>query len=224
MKGEEAAHVAAERAYVELRDRLSSGTLLPGQRLVEADLVESLNVSRAVVRATLTRLAYEGLVEKEPNRGARVRRVSEAEAVEITQARAVLEALVAREAAVHATADDLDAMRALIEDMHTLLAENDLIAYSECNSKLHRRIIAASGHAVAQRLITNLRAQMVRFQYRTILVPGRPAESVKEHAALVDAIAARDPDRAEQAMRYHLAHVGENLVKIKDMSAAEAVL
>ena len=214
--------LAADRAYAELRSQLSSGNLLPGQRLVEAELVASLGVSRAVVRATLSRLAHDGLVDKEPNRGARVRLVSEAEAVEITQARAMLEALAAREAAVNASAEDLEAMRALIADMRRHLSENNFLLYSECNSELHRRIVSASGHSIAQRLITNLRAQMVRFQYRTILVPGRSNESLEEHTALVDAIVARDPDRAEMAMRKHLANVGENLVRTKDMSAALA--
>lgn len=203
--------VAADRAYEALREQLTQGQLLPGQRLVEADLVAELGVSRAVVRAVLSRLAHEGLLEKEPNRGARVRRVSEAEAVEITEARAVLEALAARYAAERATEDDVAAMRALLTEMKALLQAGDLLAYSDCNSRLHQRVVTASGHRTAQQLITNLRAQMVRFQYRTILVPGRAAQSFSEHTALIDAIAQHDPEAAEAAMRTHLAHVSSNL-------------
>ena len=202
---------ATDEAYERLRDQLSQGRLLPGQRLVEADLVDELGVSRAVVRAVLSRLAHEGLLEKEPNRGARVRRVSEAEAVEITEARAVLEALAARHAAERATAENIAAMRALLTEMKDLLAAGDLLAYSDCNSRLHGLVVTASGHGTAQQLIANLRAQMVRFQYRTILVPGRAAQSFAEHTALVDAVAAHDPEAAEAAMKAHLTHVSSNL-------------
>jgi DNA-binding GntR family transcriptional regulator len=211
------APVAGERdPYVLLREELRTGRLLPGQRLVEAELVESLGVSRALVRAALSRLSHEGLLDKEPNRGARVRMVTEDEAVEITQVRAVLEALTAHHAALNATPQNVEEMRALIAQMRNYLGQNDLLAYSECNAKLHNLVLVASGHATAQRLISNLRAQMVRFQYRTILVPGRANDSLAEHTALVDAIAAHNPEQAEAAMRIHLTHVAETLARTKE--------
>ena len=223
MASREPAANGAEEAYWRLRQELTAGRLLPGQRLVEAELVESLGVGRALVRAALSRLAHEGLVDKEPNRGARVRMVSEDEAVEIVQARAVLEALAARQAALNADAEDLDAMRGFLVEMRDLLSRNDLLGYSECNARLHNRVIVSSRHSTAQRLIANLRAQMVRFQYRTILVPGRANESLAEHTALVDAIVAHDPDKAEAAMRRHLSHVADTLARTKDVSLVGAV-
>jgi len=142
--------------------------------------------------------------------------VSEDEAVEITQARAVLEALAARHAALNAGPEDIEAMRGLLAEMRDLLGQHDLLGYSECNGRLHQRILAASRHTTAQRLIANLKAQMVRFQYRTILVRGRANESLAEHTAIVDAIVARDPDQADAAMRNHLAHVADTLVRTRD--------
>jgi DNA-binding GntR family transcriptional regulator len=142
-----------------------------------------------------------------PNRGARVRMVTEAEAVEILQARAVLEGLAAGAAARRATGRELTSIRRILADMDRKLAQDDLLGYSESNAALHAAIIKASRHETAARLIKGLRAQMVRFQFRTILVPGRPAQSFAEHLAIVDAIAARDPETAENAMRRHLSHV-----------------
>ena len=206
----------ADEVYQRLRQDLLSGRLMAGQRLVESEIVEAPGAGRAAVRAALSRLAHEGLVDKEPNRGARVRMVSEDEAVEITQARAVLEALAARHAALNAGPEDIEAMRGLLAEMRDLLGQHDLLGYSECNGRLHQRILAASRHATAQRLIANLKAQMVRFQYRTILVRGRANESLAEHTAIVDAIVARDPDQADVAMRDHLAHVADTLVRTRD--------
>lgn len=205
----------SDEAYERLRQGIMRGEVSPGQRLVEADLVEALGVSRAVVRTTLTRLTHAGLVEKEPNRGARVRTVSEEEAVEITQARSVLEALAARHAAERATEVDIAELRSILAEMKSMLDVQDLLGYSEGNSRLHGKIIAISEHQTVQRLVANLRAQMVRFQYRTILVPGRSKDSFVEHTKLVEAIAAHDGDAAEAAMRTHLLHVTDNLVRTK---------
>jgi len=203
--------LSADDAYERLRALISSGELMPNERLVEVDLAERLAVTRAVVRTALVRLGQDGIVVLTPNRGARVRLVTEAEAVEIMQARAALEALTARQAARHATAREIASIRRMLTRMSQKLDSNDLLGYSEGNAGLHAAIIAAARHETAARLITGLRGQLVRFQFRTILVPGRAPESFAEHTAIVDAIAARDPDSAEAAMRHHLRHVEATL-------------
>lgn len=202
---------AADAVYLQLRQEIVDGVLLPHQRLVEADLCARLPTSRGTVRAVLLRLEHEGLVVRAPNRGAHVRFIDESEAVEITQARAVLEALAARQAALMGTEDDLAHMRAIHAEMRPLLDKGDLLSYSEANRRLHACIIDASRHATAQRLLSGLKAQLVRYQYRTILVPGRPQQSWTEHTALVDAICRRDPDSAAAAMAAHLRGVTTTL-------------
>jgi len=201
------APASADAAYEKLRALIYSGELMPNERLVEADLAERLQVSRAVVRTVLVRLGQDGIVVLTPHRGARVRMVTEAEAIEVLQARAALEALTAGQAAVRATAREIASIRRILAGMSRKLDQNDLLGYSEGNASLHAAIIAAARHETAARLITGLRAHLVRFQFRTILVPGRPPESFAEHTAIVEAIAARDRDSAEAAMRHHLRHV-----------------
>jgi len=203
----------AARASVEdeLRDAIVSGRLQPKERLVEADLTEALGVGRSAVRTALARLEQEGLVEHERNRGAWVRLVDEREAVEILEARAVLEGLAARQAADNASARDIAALRRILGRMRRLLDTGDLLGASDENAALHRRLLEIAGHDTATRLISTLKSQLVRFQYRTILLPGRSERSLGEHAAIVEAVAARDPDAAEAAMRTHLSHVAEAL-------------
>ncbi len=92
-----------------------------------------------------------------------------------------------------------------------MLDRGDLLGASDENAVLHGRLLELAGHATAARLIAALRSQLVRFQYRTILVPGRSEQSFAEHTAIVDAIATRDPERAETAMRTHLANVAQAL-------------
>ncbi|MEO3924186.1 GntR family transcriptional regulator [Micromonosporaceae bacterium B7E4] len=202
---------SADEAYQELREAIHRGELMPNERLIEVELAARLQVSRAVVRTVLVRLVQDGLVVSTPNRGAHVRLVTEEEAVEILQARAVLEALTARQAALHATAREITTIRRVLDRMTQKLEQDDLLGYSEGNADLHAAIIAAARHETAARMIAGLRAQLVRFQYRTILVPSRPAQSLGEHTAVVEAIANRDPDAAEAAMRRHLGHVESTL-------------
>ena len=205
--------VPAEDAYERLRDLIYAGELMPNERLIEIDLADRLGVSRAVVRTVLVRLGQDGVVVLTPNRGARVRMVTEAEAIETLQARAVLEALTAGLAAERATAREITAIRRVLAGMSAKLDQGDLLGYSEGNAVLHAAIIQAARHETAQRLIAGLRAQLVRFQFRTILVPGRPPVSFAEHTAIVEAIAARDRGAAETAMRHHLSHVESTLSK-----------
>jgi DNA-binding GntR family transcriptional regulator len=200
-----------ERPEDLLRAAIVAGRLRPNERLVEADLTRRLGVGRSAVRTALARLEHEGLVELEPHRGARVRLVSVPEAVEILQARAALEGLAASRAARNATEPDVADLRAVLGEMRELLDAGDLLKASDANAVLHRRILEIGGHATANRLIDGLRSQLVRFTYRTILVPGRSERSLNEHTAIVDAIAAHDGPAAERGMRRHLAHVADAL-------------
>ncbi len=197
--------------YEWLRGAIVDGRLQPNERLVEADVVRATGASRSAVRTALVRLAQEGLVEHERNRGARVRMVGEEEAIEILQTRAVLEALAARRAAERATADDVAGLRAILASMRERLDGGDLLGASERNAALHARVLALSGHRTAGRLVASLNSQLVRFQYRTILVPGRAERSFAEHTAIVEAIASGDGDAAEAAMRGHLLRVTDAL-------------
>jgi DNA-binding GntR family transcriptional regulator len=213
-------------AYETLREAIVTGRLRPNERLVEADLVASLGVRRTAVRAALARLAHEGLVEHERNRGAKVRLVGEQEAVEILETRAVLEGLIARKAAERATPKDVEELRAIVDEMRGRLEHGDLLGSSEPNIRLHAAIQRISEHSTVARVVATLNSQLVRFQYRTILQPGRPEDSLAEHRAIVDAIAAKDGDAAEAAMRRHLSQVTETLraTAAANASAGDGVL
>jgi DNA-binding GntR family transcriptional regulator len=208
--------------YRALRDAIVAGELLPNERLVEEDLARRLGLGRAAVRMALVRLEHDGLVERERNRGARVRRVGDAEAVEILEVRAALESLAARKAAARATPRDVRELRAILREMRVKRERGDLMAVSDANARLHRRVLEISGHGTVQRLSGMLISQIVRYQYRTVLLPGRPERSHREHTAIVDAIAAGDGEGAERAMRRHLSQVAEALRARAEAGSAAA--
>jgi DNA-binding GntR family transcriptional regulator len=197
--------------YHVLREAIVSGQFHPNERLVEASVATKLGAGRTAVRAALVRLDQEGLVTLEPNRGARVRLISDREALETEEVRATLEAMLARRAAAKATPADLRELRQVVVEMRERVEENDAIGYSELNARFHQRIWSAADNPTASRLVSGLKSQSIRFQYQTILRPGRTERSLREHEAIFAALKAHDPDAAEAAMREHLAEVLETL-------------
>jgi len=192
-----------------LRDAIVRGDIAPNARLVESDLSSTFEMSRGAVRTALIRLEQEGLVVRERHRGARVRQVSDAEAVEILQARAVLEGMAVRQTAERIDDAGIERVTACLARHRELLEGGDLIRASEANAELHATLLELSRNGTVQGLIRTLNAQTVRYQYRTILIPGRPARSLAEHTAIVEAVVGRRPDDAESAMRDHLLSVAE---------------
>jgi DNA-binding GntR family transcriptional regulator len=209
-----------EECYVRLREAILKEQFLPNERLIEMDLAQSLGAGRAAIRTALARLEQDGLVERERYRGARVRLISEAEAIEILEVRAALESLAARHAAQKITPEQSDTLFTLLAEQQQCINAGDLLGSSDVNARLHQTILRIAEHRLATRVLEMLKPQSVRFQYRTILVPGRSERSFQEHRAIVEAITKHDADLAEAAMRQHLSLVAEALRKTRERREA----
>ena len=181
--------------------------MAPGQRLVEEELAGTLGVTRASLRAALFDLTAEGLVERIPNRGARVRTISVDEAVAIIECRMVLEGLCAAKAAERVTEPEAARLRQLGADMERSVAGGEPLKYSALNHELHRLVRELSAQPVAAGLLERLNGQLVRHQFQLSLRPGRPQQSLPQHLAMIAAIAGRQPAEAEEATRRHLRSV-----------------
>lgn len=198
-------------AYHQLREAIVSGQFHPNERLVEAAIAEQIGAGRTAVRAALVRLDQEGLVTLERNRGARVRLISDREALEIEEVRAALEGLLASRAAGRVTPQHLKELKQVIDEMRERVEQGDSIGYSELNARFHQCIWQAAEHPTAMALVGSLKSQGIRFQYQTALRPGRAERSLGEHEAIFAALKAHDSDGAEDAMRRHLGEVLDTL-------------
>jgi DNA-binding GntR family transcriptional regulator len=195
----------------ELRTAILTGRFGPNERLVEADVAQEFGMSRTAVRTAIVRLEVEGLLRREPNKGARVRLVTDADAVQIMHARAVLEGLIARRAAERITGAQARRLRAATRTYRTVVERGDLIASADANIELHALIREIAREPVAAQLVEQLNSRITRFQFRTAVIPGRPAATADEHDAVVAAITARKPEQAERIMRNHLERVADAL-------------
>jgi DNA-binding GntR family transcriptional regulator len=197
--------------YHRLRQAIVGGELHPNERLTESALATRLRAGRTAVRAALVRLDQEGLVVLEKNRGARVRHITDREALEIEEVRSALEGMLCRRAASRITPAQLRELHEVLKKMRERVAAGDSLGFSELNATFHQAIWAAADHPTASRIVGGLKSQGIRFQYQTALRPGRAERSLREHEAIFAALKAHDGEAAEDAMERHLAEVLDTL-------------
>ena len=200
----------------ELRAAILRGEYSPRQRLVEAELASDYSTSRFIARKALVQLASEGLVELQPNRGARIREISVEEAIALTEARMVLEGLVAARAAERAGPEDVAHLRAISSELRHAVEKFEVIHYSEVNDALHTALRTIADHDPVTRILEQLNALVAQYQFVLALVPGRPAVALREHLEVIDAICSHDPEAAEASMRSHMKSVISTLETFRD--------
>lgn len=198
-------------SYAGLREAILTGRFGPNERLVEADISSEFKMPRAAVRTAFVRLEVEGLLRREPNKGARVRLVTDEEAIQIMHTRAVLEGLLARRAAERITAADAKRLAASARRYRACVEAGDVLGSANANVKLHELVRELAREPIPAQLVEQLNSRITRFQFRTAVIPGRPLATADEHDALAEAIIAGKPERAERLMRKHLTNVAAAL-------------
>lgn len=187
-----------------LRQGILSGRLVPGQRLVEADLTRQLRVSRGPVRESFRRLSAEGLVESIPNQTTMVRRYSKVEMLELFEIRAELEALAARRAADCMA--DAAAKARFLEAIGPIWESHPLAAapYFDENRRFHQAIADLSGSAQLAELIKKLQLPLIMFQLGGAISPQSIQDSIDEHRRIAQAILDGNGRKAAAEVKAHL--------------------
>jgi DNA-binding GntR family transcriptional regulator len=202
LKGLKNIGTAVDAVYEVLRRSILDGELPPGHRLRSDVLANELKVSRTPVREALRKLETEGLVDASRS-GLVVRQSSEEDLVEIFYLREALEGMAARLAAENATRAEIDELHALFEDMEAVAARGDIALVRKLTGEFHLLVCRASHNKRLIQSLQGLLDHVRQAQSSTLYMPGRPADALKEHRALLRAIAKRDPDLAETLARQH---------------------
>jgi DNA-binding GntR family transcriptional regulator len=190
-------------AYDEIRSLIVTGALSPGARLGQADLADRFGISRGSVREALRRLAGDGLVEFEVNRGFFVADSGLDDVRDRLEARLALEPGVARLAAERRSEMDLEVM---LETIEAELAARTSDAAHDASRAFHVAVAAATGNQAFVKLLDAL--WIADIGRRLLAQRRRSAEwqgsDVEEHRAIVEAIEAGDGERAARLMRAHV--------------------
>lgn len=201
-----------DKVLTELRRRIISGEYSAGERLTEDRLAEDFGVSRNPVREALRVAQSEGFVRLVARHGAYVTSPDASAIDDIFAVRERMEPLAARLAAARASAADIEALRAMVDDAHLAAGRNDFARLSELNSEFHLKVISISGNRWLVSMVSSLYLH-VQWIYRQSAA-GRAPHSWAEHERIADAIESRDGDRAEQAAFVHVAAASQAAVNL----------
>jgi DNA-binding GntR family transcriptional regulator len=198
------ATLVAERAYVELRDRIVTLRLAPGTVLREDELMRELEIGRTPLREAVKRLALENLVEVQPRRGTFVSAVEAADIVNITEVRAELEGYAAELAALRMDGEARSAAQALLEEIEEVTRPHDQEWLMRFDERIHRFTWEASGNPYLTETLERYFAHSLRIWYLVLdRVPGL-GHAVHDQSHLLAALLDRDGPRARAIMREHV--------------------
>lgn len=203
-----------EMVYESLRDAIINQVLKPGERLMETELAEEMGVSRTPVREAIRKLEQEGYVVMIPRKGAYVAGLSIKDIHEVFEIRGALESLAAGLAAERATQEEIEEMERNIVLEASHFESSDLIKTIEVDTKFHELIFKASKNDRLLSMINNLREQVQRFRTTTLAVSGRMKFALEEHRRIVEAIAARDVQLAQQMAKEHIESAENALLEV----------
>lgn len=193
-----------EAVYEQLKMAILSGTFDVNERLLEHHIANKMNVSRTPVREALRRLESEGLLEALPKQGLVVKEYSDDDIREIYMIREALECLAAEFAAIKATDEDIVLLEKLVEEMERLSDEADSLEALEVHRHFSEAYNRASHMPTLVQLIESLKIQVARFRHVSLSGSQRRGSAYLEHKELLEALKARDPERASALTHIHI--------------------
>src|SRR5262245_5510247 len=209
----------ADRAYTALKDTIVSLNVYEQSgevRLDERQLASDLGISRTPVREAMAQLEREGFVRSVPRRGIYVVRKSKKEVIEMITAWAALESMAARLITINATTEEIASLRRMFATFENGEARAHLDEYSVANIEFHQTIIRMSKNHVLIDLAENLVTHMRRIRRKTIGEQDRVERSIRDHMNIIEALEARDTERAEDLVRNHALGLAAHVKRYAD--------
>ncbi|WP_211177994.1 GntR family transcriptional regulator [Pseudonocardia acidicola] len=191
-------------AYLRIQQAIRDGDISHGNLYSENELAEKLGMSRTPVREAVIALVREGLVEVASQRGFRLRQLSPAQRAEVFDLRTLLESYVAQRLATEATDDDVRRLREIIDRQEQLADPAQASAFLAVDEEFHLLMPRLLGLDRTHDTLVTLRGTMWLIGFEALALPRRIPAVIAEHRAIVDAIAAHDPEAAARAARAHI--------------------
>ncbi|MFZ5351244.1 MAG: GntR family transcriptional regulator [Bacillota bacterium] len=209
-----------EVVFESIRNAIISGTLKPGERLMEVQMAERLGVSRTPIREAIRKLELEGLVVMLPRKGAYVADLSIKDITDVLEIRAALEGLAAGLAAMRISDEEIEDLETTAVRFHKAIENDNFEVMIERDIEFHEIIFKATRNEKLIQLSNNLREQVQRFREIYISKGNKSKELADEHYEIADAISKRDIDLAEKLARKHIENAENYILKMMDKSAS----
>ncbi len=209
------------RAYEALKSAILNMNIYAEEaelRLDERDLSARFGVSRTPLREALAQLDQEGLVRIVARRGIFIVRKTKAEILEMITVWAALESMAARLACTHATKEDLTELHNLVDKFSQDEVARQMGEYSEANIKFHQAIIRAGKCGMIGEICDGLFFHMRAIRQRTIFEQDRAKRSIVDHRNIVEALEARDAEKAERLVREHTLRLRDHVERHVQLS------
>lgn len=201
------------RVFEKVREAIVQLQLRPGNPLSEAEIARQLGVSRQPVREAFIKLGEIGLVEIRPQRGTFVRLISIREVGNARFIREAIEVAIVRKAVGKASEADIRALESLIEKQKSV-ERGDNVAFLRLDEMFHHAIAKSADCDDAWRLLEGLKTQMDRVRFLSLPEATPLKVIIEQHALIAQSMKARSPERAEEAMRQHMAEILVSLPKL----------
>ena len=194
-----------------LRKRIIYQELEPGQKIVEQDLAKEFKTSRAPIREALRQLELEGLVNIIPNKGAYVTGISDKDVHDIYMIRSMLEGLCVRWATEHITQEQLEELDEIIllSEYHMDKGHSDQL--TELDGRFHQILYEASKSRILDHVLSDFHKYVQLARRTSVKTEERAIKSIGEHNEILNAIKAKDAEKAGNLATIHIMHVMENL-------------
>lgn len=193
-----------QQVVEQLRAAVLGGVFAPGQKLVERDLCEQLDISRTVLREALQHLGAEGLITNIPHKGPTVASITRKEAEDIYEVRAALEGLAGRGFALHANTGQVQALKRALAELEVLQQAPTGDALIEAKNAFYRLLAEGAGNHVIASMLTLLNNRITLLRRLSLSETGRLPATLAELRAIVEAIEQRQPDLAQQLCQQHV--------------------
>lgn len=193
-----------EFAYDQCRELIRSGRFIPGELYSESAISKELGISRTPLRTALQRLEKEGLVTRLPQRGFRVNQFAAEDLEELFTIRKAIEGYAAEYLARHLAGEGIELYQNHLERQRRAKDDDDYRPFARADREFHQDLVKAVGNRRLLDIYAELRLSVELIASRRFKLDDQRHQSLADHEAIVEAIRAKDPTAARQAVYHHL--------------------
>ena len=201
-----------ERVFQQIKTKIAEGEFLPGERLTEQYLSDTLETSRYTVKLALTKLEENGVVKQTPYKGYVVSRISLEESVELLKARGLIVGLIGSISAQKITDKEISELEKILFEMNEAIREANYDEYSKLNTQFHNVIYKSTKNTSLADIAMRLKMRIIRYQYKISYIPGRADTSIREHEEIFKALKLHNSELSGKLMTDHVNSVLQSIL------------